>query len=99
MTSHPIVTPQVRRLQSVGGSWAGGVGDPLADLPPVIDLVSAAGLLGLGRTTAYKLVRTGEWPTPIIRIGRLIKVPTAPLRDLLTGSPPTGSSVTVAPGE
>lgn len=90
MSSDPIETPQVPRLQTVDGSWAGGVADPLADLPPVIDLVSAAGLLGLGRTTAYKLVRTGEWPTPVIRIGRLIKVPTAPLRDLLTGSPRAG---------
>ena len=99
MTSHPIQTPQVRRLQTVGGASTGGAADPLADLPPVIDLVSAAGLLGLGRTTAYKLVRTGQWPTPVIRIGRLIKVPTAPLRDLLTGSPPAGSPLTVAPGE
>ena len=94
MTSHPIETPQGRRLQTVGRSWAGGVADPPADLPPVIDLMSAAGLLGLGRTTAYKLVRTGQWPTPVIRIGRLIKVPTAPLRELLAGSP-----LTVAPGE
>jgi predicted DNA-binding transcriptional regulator AlpA len=73
--------------------------DPLADLPPVIDLMSAAGLLGLGRTTAYKLVRTGQWPTPVIRIGRLIKVPTAPLRDLLTSHSPPTSLVSVAPVE
>ena len=99
MTSHPIETPQVRRLQTVGGSSAGGVADPLAGLPAVIDLVSAAGLLGLGRTTAYKLVRTGQWPTPVIRIGRLIKVPTAPLRELLTGSAPTGSTFPVECGE
>jgi hypothetical protein len=44
----------------------------------VIDLMSAAGLLGLGR---------------------LIKVPTAPLRDLLAGSAPVESPLTVAPGE
>jgi hypothetical protein len=99
MTSHPIETPQVRRLQTVGGAWAGGVADPLADLPPVIDLMSAAGLLGLGRTTAYKLVRSGQWPTPVLRIGRLIKVPTAPLRDLLTSSTPAGPPLPVANGE
>ena len=83
----------------VGGASAGGVADPLADLPPVIDLMSAAGLLGLGRSTAYKLVRTGQWPTPVIRIGRLIKVPTAPLRDLLTGSLAAEPPLTFAPGE
>jgi hypothetical protein len=98
MSSHPIETPPDRRLRTVGSS-ADVLADPLAGLPPVIDLMDAAGFLGLGRTTAYKPVRTGHWPTPVIRIGRLIKVPTAPLRDLLTGSPPAGSSVTVAPGE
>jgi hypothetical protein len=47
---------------------------------------SPPSLLGLGRTTAYKLVRRGEWPTPILRIGRQIKIPTAPLRELLNCS-------------
>ena len=32
-------------------------------------------LLGIGRTLAYELIRTGEWPTPTLRIGRLIKIP------------------------
>jgi len=40
---------------------------------------TAARLLGIGRTSAYELVRTGQWPTPVIRVGRLIRVPTAPL--------------------
>ena len=61
--------------------------DPLEGLPPVIDLMHAAFLLGVGRTTAYKLVRRGEWPTPLIRVGRSIKVPSAPLRELLTRAP------------
>jgi predicted DNA-binding transcriptional regulator AlpA len=49
------------------------------DLPPTIDLLTAAGLLGVGRTAAYRLVREGRWPTPVLRAGRLIRVPTAPL--------------------
>ena len=52
-------------------------------LPPVVDLPTAAAILGIGRTLAYQLVRTGQWPTPVLRIGRLIKVPTGPLLDLL----------------
>lgn len=52
--------------------------DALA-LPPVVSLATAAEVLGLGRSAAYELVRTGQWPTPILRLGRLIKVPTAPL--------------------
>jgi predicted DNA-binding transcriptional regulator AlpA len=59
-------------------------------LPPVLDLPRAAAMLGVGRTTAYKLVQQDRWPTPVLRIGRLIKVPTKPLLDLLSG----GSGVT-----
>jgi hypothetical protein len=38
-------------------------------LPVVVDLPTAARLLGIGRTSAYELVRTGQWPTPVIRGG------------------------------
>jgi excisionase family DNA binding protein len=55
------------------------------DLPPVLDLVQAAALLGVGRTTAYRLVHDGQWPTPVLRLGRLIKIPTQPLLELLAG--------------
>jgi predicted DNA-binding transcriptional regulator AlpA len=52
-------------------------------LPPVLDLPTAARLLGVGRTAAYQLVRENQWPTPVIRVGKLIRVPTAPLLELL----------------
>jgi predicted DNA-binding transcriptional regulator AlpA len=52
-------------------------------LPPVVDPPTAARLLGIGRTVAYQLVKNNEWPTPVIRIGRLIRVPTAPPLALL----------------
>lgn len=55
----------------------------LAALPPVIDIPTASRLLGVGKSAAYELVRTGQWPTPVLRLGRLIKVPTAPLLTLL----------------
>ncbi len=42
-----------------------------------------ATVLGIGRTTAYELVRTGRWPTPVLRLGSRIRVPTAALRELL----------------
>jgi hypothetical protein len=42
--------------------------------------------LGLGRTTAYRLVHDHQWPTSVLRLGRLIKIPTQPLLDLLAGA-------------
>lgn len=57
-----------------------------SELPAAVDLLTAAKMLGIGRTMAYRLVRTGDWPTPLIRIGKLIRVPKEPLLDLLRGA-------------
>ena len=57
--------------------------DDLRELPVVVDLLTAAAVLGVGRTTAYELVRTGCWPTPVLRLGHRIRIPTAALRELL----------------
>lgn len=57
--------------------------DEVRALPAVVDLTTAASVLGVGRSAAYELVRTGAWPTPVLRLGRLIKVPSAPLLTLL----------------
>lgn len=56
----------------------------LQRLPAVVDLMTAAAALGIGRTTAYEMVRTGRWPTPVLRLGNRIRVPTAALRELLS---------------
>jgi hypothetical protein len=34
---------------------------------------------------AYQSVRDGQWPTPVVRMGRLIKVPKKRLLDFLGG--------------
>lgn len=52
-------------------------------LRAVIDLPTAAAVLDIGRTVAYELARTGRFPTPVIRVGNQLKVPTAYLLDLL----------------
>lgn len=54
-------------------------------LPPTLDVPAAAALLGISRSTAYELVRTNRWPTPVLRLGRLIRVPSAALVQLLEG--------------
>ncbi|PZS04543.1 MAG: DNA-binding protein [Pseudonocardiales bacterium] len=60
----------------------------LTRLPPTVDILTAARILGVGRTVAYELVREGAWPTPVIHVGRKIRVPTAPLLGLLGVRPP-----------
>jgi len=69
--------------------------DQLAALPPVLDVPTAAKVLGIGRSLAYDLVRRGEWPTQVLHIGKLIKIPTEPLVRLLgaTTTAPDGGDV------
>ena len=57
--------------------------DDLHNLPVAIDLMTAARALGIGRTKAYELARTGEFPCRIIRVGDLYRVVTADLIRLL----------------
>lgn len=63
----------------------------LQRLPAVVDLMTAAAALGIGRTTAYEMVRTGRWPTPVLRLGSRIRIPTAALRGLLSLSTGTAA--------
>lgn len=67
----------------------------LERLPAALDVPTAARLLGIGRTMAYELVRTGQWPTPVIRIGLLVKISTEPLLALL-GATRTGHDTSAA---
>ena len=57
--------------------------EQLRALPAVVDVPTAAAVLAIGRTAAYELVRNGRWPTPIVRLGHRIRIPTAPLLALL----------------
>lgn len=57
--------------------------DDLRNLPPVVDVPTAAAVLGIGRSAAYELIRCGGWPTPTLRLGKLIRVPSAPLLELV----------------
>jgi excisionase family DNA binding protein len=65
--------------------------DEVHALPVIVDLPTAARALGVGRNTAYELVRSGTWPTPVLRVGRLIKVRRSSLLHLLgIGAVPDG---------
>jgi excisionase family DNA binding protein len=57
--------------------------EQIRTLPPVVDVETAAAVLGVGRTAAYELIRMGKWPTPVLRLGKLIRIPTRPLLELV----------------
>jgi excisionase family DNA binding protein len=60
-----------------------------AQLPPTLDLLTAAAWLGIGRTTAYRLAEHSHFPVPVIRVGRRYRIPSAPLIALLAIAPNT----------
>ncbi|HYS36665.1 MAG TPA: DNA-binding protein [Pseudonocardiaceae bacterium] len=55
----------------------------LMALPVVVDLMTAARALQIGRTLAYELAQHGQFPCPVRRVGRTYHVPVAGLLELL----------------
>lgn len=54
--------------------------------PPEAKTVSvptAAEWLGISKRQAYALIRDGEFPFPVLRMGRRVVVPTRPLLEAL----------------
>jgi Helix-turn-helix domain len=47
------------------------------------DVATAGAVLGIGRTKAYELAKSGEFPVAILRVGRRYLVPTNSLLALL----------------
>ncbi|GAA2791484.1 helix-turn-helix domain-containing protein [Saccharopolyspora taberi] len=61
--------------------------ETVRQLPPSLDLVSAARTFGIGRTKAYELARSGEFPVRVLRLGNAYRVPTAEVLAVLGISP------------
>lgn len=51
------------------------------ELPVVVDVPTAGRAYGISERHAYELARTGHFPVPVLRVGRLLRVRRA---DLLT---------------
>lgn len=47
------------------------------DLPLIVDLRTAARAFGICPATAYKLIRLGTFPCPVLRVGGRYRIPTA----------------------
>ena len=64
-----------------------------AALPATLTLPQAARLLGIGRTHAYTLAAHGQFPVPVLHLGHVVRIPTAPLLALLGLPTPIPHSV------
>jgi hypothetical protein len=61
------------------------------------DVPTAGAILGdLCKDEAYRMVKRGDFPVPVIKVGRKLFVPTAPILALLHVEPDTE---TVRPGD
>lgn len=63
-------------------SGAMGMEELLA-LPATVNVVTAGRALGISPNTAYELIRNGEFPVRTLRLGQVLKVPTALLWEAL----------------
>ncbi|RQX03889.1 hypothetical protein DLJ59_11030 [Micromonospora inaquosa] len=52
----------------------------------VTDAVTAGAILGVGRTKSYELARLGEFPVPVLKVGRRYIVPVPSLLAILTAN-------------
>ena len=71
--------------ETVPGAWEarGLSAEQVRALPAVLDPLTAAKVLGIGRTTAYRLLEQGEFPVPAFRAGKRWRIPTSGLCRLL----------------
>ncbi|MGY4917488.1 hypothetical protein ACWD9K_20090 [Streptomyces sp. 900116325] len=61
--------------------------DELLALPASVDIVTAGRAFGVGRTTAYALARSGDFPCQVIRAGKAYRAITADLLRVLHITP------------
>jgi len=61
------------------------IGDQM--IPKTVNVEEAGQILGIGRNSAYEAVRRGE--IPVIKIGKLLRVPVVALERMLEEARPT----------
>lgn len=45
------------------------------DLPPSVDLDTACRVFQISPATGYRLIKSNDFPCPVVRLGRMIRVP------------------------
>jgi excisionase family DNA binding protein len=72
-------------------------GEELRALPSAVDLATAARALGIGRTKAYRLARSGEFPCPVLPVGARLRVTRTHLFQVLGVSPDDSAQADASP--
>jgi hypothetical protein len=57
--------------------------EAIRQLGMTTDVATAGAILGIGRSKAYELAKTGDFPVTVLRIGRRYLVPTSAILALL----------------
>lgn len=57
--------------------------EQVRQLPVVVDVPTAGRCFGLGRDGSYDLARQGQFPVPVLRLGRSLRVTRASLLQAL----------------
>jgi hypothetical protein len=70
------------------GSRRGWTIEQVRALGVTTSIVTAGSVLGIGRSTAYALARSGQFPVPVIRIGTRYVVPVPALLKALHADGP-----------
>ena len=59
----------------------------LLALPAAVDLATAGRALGIGRTKAFELARTGQFPVKVLHVGQKFRVPRTAILEALDIEP------------
>lgn len=59
----------------------------LLALPPAVDLATAGRAFGIGRTKAFELARTGQFPVKVLQVGQKFRVPKTAILEALDVRP------------
>jgi hypothetical protein len=79
-TDGPGVPPPSAQTDTAERVWTV---EAIRALGMTTDVETAASILGFGRTKAYELAKSGQFPVPTLRIGRRYLVPVPAILRLL----------------
>lgn len=71
--------------------------EAIQDLGVQTDVPTAGSIFGWGKDASYRAIKRGEFPVPVLQLGRRLVVPVQPILDLLGLGTPAGGAPPEAP--